>query len=499
MLLVQLAVIAVPVCAQGATPATLRVGAAKVDITPSQSDLVVATDSIRDHQFARAIVVDDGKTCAVFLGIDSSSAEDDLVADAFAKTAAATRCPAQNFVISATHSHSTSVTVSGVEIPSHNQIAEALAAAAAAAQAHLAPARVGYATTSLDLNVNRDLLTADNVWIQGSNYKGPSDKTLAVVAFIGADNVPIGVLMNYGAHPINFFLTGVVSSDFPGEAERYVETAFDERSIAIFTQSDSGDQNPQLAFSPSFLLSQMNQLKSGHAPFAENAAPALPVVPPDATGATPQNPNLPDAGVTGAKDVKPAVKPLADHDPIPAENLAAYRHAIDRTGQYVTMMGQMVGTSTIRLMRENLSLSNATTLWGERESFSCPGRTRVDRFIGLANAHVDYTDGPDAIITVGLLRIGDINFATVDGEIFSRIGLRLKSEAPVNKLMIVTRATGYKRTGYIYANEDSSHLTFEVLSSRLKPGCAEDNIVSHTLDLMHKSGEKGMRHDAASK
>jgi hypothetical protein len=41
-----------------------------VDITPQESDLAIATDSIRDHLFARAIVLDDGATCAVLVGMD---------------------------------------------------------------------------------------------------------------------------------------------------------------------------------------------------------------------------------------------------------------------------------------------------------------------------------------------------------------------------------------------------------------------------------------------
>jgi len=39
-------------------------GAAKVDITPKEGELAVSTDTIRDHLFVRAIVVDNGVTCA---------------------------------------------------------------------------------------------------------------------------------------------------------------------------------------------------------------------------------------------------------------------------------------------------------------------------------------------------------------------------------------------------------------------------------------------------
>ena len=71
----------------------------------------------------------------------------------------------------------------------------------------------------------------------GTQPDGPSDKTLAVVEFLGADNVPIGVYMNYAMHPINFYLSGVISADFPGEASRYVEELFDNRTVAVFSQA----------------------------------------------------------------------------------------------------------------------------------------------------------------------------------------------------------------------------------------------------------------------
>jgi neutral ceramidase len=122
--------------------------------------------------------------------------------------------------------------------------------AATTARSRLAPARVGYGMTNVDLNVNRDLFNSRLEWRQEPNPNGPSDKTLAVVEFLGADNVPIAVFMNYAMHPINFYLSGVISADFPGEASRYVEELFDNRTIAIFSQGASGDQNPRDFRSP---------------------------------------------------------------------------------------------------------------------------------------------------------------------------------------------------------------------------------------------------------
>ena len=101
-------------------------------------------------------------------------------------------------------------------------MADALVKAVTAAKLKLAPARVGLGTAKVDLNVNRDLFNRKFEWRQEPNPDGPSDKTLAVVEFLGQDNVPIAVYMNYAMHPINFYLSGVISADFPGEASRYV-------------------------------------------------------------------------------------------------------------------------------------------------------------------------------------------------------------------------------------------------------------------------------------
>jgi neutral ceramidase len=62
--------------AQSPASGNLRAGAAKLDITPGENDLRNPTDVIRDHLFARAIVVHDGKTCAVLIGFDLSKVDD---------------------------------------------------------------------------------------------------------------------------------------------------------------------------------------------------------------------------------------------------------------------------------------------------------------------------------------------------------------------------------------------------------------------------------------
>ena len=85
--------------------------------------------------------------------------------------------------------------------------------------------------------------------------------------------------------------------------------------------------------------------------------------------------------------------------------------------------------------------------------------------------------------------MGDVHFVSVNGEVYSEIATRLKGEASASKTIMVTLANGFANSGYIYSDAAYSHLTFQVIGSRLKPGCAEGKIVSTVLDLMRRSGQ----------
>jgi hypothetical protein len=145
-------------CAQASLPEgrSLLAGAAMVDITPSPSDLAQPTDSIRDHLFARAIVVASQGTCAALIGLDQGAVRLDMYNSAVKRIVAATGCPTENILISATHTHSGSTNGFG-GAPSSDKVADAIVKATDA-KAKLAPATLGYGRTNVDMNVNRDPL-----------------------------------------------------------------------------------------------------------------------------------------------------------------------------------------------------------------------------------------------------------------------------------------------------------------------------------------------------
>jgi len=462
-----LAVAACGLCVAGGAAAapteTLRAGAAKIEITPPLSTLRPG-DRIRDPLFVRALMLRAGKQCAVLVGIDQGGIGNAIANDAIREAAKATGCDADSFVISATHTHSGSTQGLGAGEPNSKQIGAAIVAAVRRADERARPARIGYGTAHLDLNVNRDLFTAGR-WTQGPNEQGESDKTLAVVALLDGNGLPIGVYMNYAMHPVNFYLSGVISGDFPSDASRYIEKRYGSDMVAIFAQGASGDQNPRLQRPYNNLIA----LRTG-SPGAGDIRVTAPK--PWLRSANERN------AVTRMNQAMAA--------PVPPERQMAYAAAIDDTGELVASEGALLGETAINTMRFGMTkLSDAVAIGAAQRQIQCPGRDRLDRDDPVReNALPPYADGASVTIKLGLLRLGDIYLGWVNGEVYSGIASRLKREAPVSDLLVTTLANGMANSGYIYSNEAASHLTFQVIGSRLKPSCAEDAIVATELELI---------------
>ena len=204
-------------------------------------------------------------------------------------------------------------------------ITEAIATALESAAANRQPARIGFGTTPVHLNVNRDLYE-HGMWYQGPNPDGVSDKTLAVVALIGADNYPIAFYLNYAMHPIDFYLSGVISADFPGDTARYIESRYDNKAVAVFAQSACGDQNPLFTGPMQRLL-----------------------------GTRTRTPGFDDERFTAASPWKLSsqmvnaneVQTTQTKNPVTRGEQPAYQRAISLDSAMVTAMGAILGESAI--------------------------------------------------------------------------------------------------------------------------------------------------------
>ncbi|MFN3312402.1 MAG: hypothetical protein ACK46Q_02890, partial [Hyphomonas sp.] len=75
----------------------------------------------------------------------------------------------------------------------------------------------------------------------------------------------------------------------------------------------------------------------------------------------------------------------------------------------------------------------------------------------------------------------------VDSEMFTLIAQRFKSESPLKNSLLTSLTNGASRAGYIPNDAAYGQHTFEVVSARLKPGCAETAIVDGLIDLIDET------------
>jgi hypothetical protein len=430
---------------------TLRVGASRVDITPASD-----TPSLRSGKYAheklyvRAIVLDNDASRAALIGADQGGLSEPIWEAASKQIAAELKCPLQNIVVSATHTHSgwgpggfrALADSNAPPAPIISQIVDAVRQA----KMKLQPARVGFGTGLSYLNVNRDAVDPDShLWTQAPNLDGPSDKTVAVLEFLALNGQPIAVYMNYAMHPVNGFLSGFTSADFAGAASRYVEQAFDDRPVAVFAQGASGDQNPlYLRPATNALASRSNTPITGYAMTRERIEAPI-------------------------RDGTVSAGPLD----------AQVRDQLERI---MDSEGVLLGEEVIRIMTDIRRSDGHPSIMGQQKIVTCPGQKRTDA--SREGKPGTYVDGDPVDIRLGALRIGNIALTSVDAELYSAIGLRLKRESPLADTMLVTLANGRADSGYIPNDAAFGALTFQVLGSRLKPGCAETAIVDGLLDLI---------------
>jgi hypothetical protein len=295
------------------------------------------------------------------------------------------------------------------------------------------------------LNVNRNIIDNDTRrWWEGPNYDGPSDKTVAVVAFERLDGKPIAVLYNYAMHAVTVGMFDKISGDAPGAASTYIEDSLGSDAVALWSSGAAGDQNP-------IYYQQTYDLRAIRiADYAERGEDISNAMPP---------------GGQGLDKTDPTVIKL-----------------MNQQKQMIASMGQFLGEEVLHVMRGMGRKEGDVRIRGAQASISCPGRTRTDS--GRAGYPGQYVEAAPVPIRLSLLMIGNIAIGGINAEVFNLIAQRLKAESPMARTMMATLTNGRAESGYIPNDAAYGMYTFEVVSSRLQPGCAETAIVNGLLDLM---------------
>jgi neutral ceramidase len=447
----------------GAEPGTLRAGAARVDVTPAaDAALPLGGFSNRSHGFTgihddiylRAIVLDDGTTQAALVGLEGLFFPDAVWAAVSSRVASELGIRPENLLLSAVHDHS-APTLSmgrppgqaantttpaqpanaaaggrGAYTPNPAQIAytakvvDDAVEAIRLAKSRLQPARFGIGTGTAYLNINRREPRNDGSLALGFNEKGPSDKTVTVLRFEDLTGKPIAFYINYAVHAVVLGSENYqITGDLAGATSRFVENHYAGKD---HPRSDAG---PRMTMRP------------------ENAVGGDGVVAVWTSGsAGDQNPSSMSSGETFG---------------------------------LVESMGQMLGEVVVRVAA-GIKTAPQAKLWGMQEVVTCPGR----RLEPGSNQQTGYkwTDSNPVNIRLSLLMLDHIAVTGVSGEVFTMINQHLKAESPFRNSVMITHTNG--SSGYIPSDDAFDQVSYEITSSRLKPGCAENAIVNGFLDMM---------------
>jgi hypothetical protein len=160
-----------------------------------------------------------------------------------------------------------------------------------------------------------------------------------------------------------------------------------------------------------------------------------------------------------------------DQDPI-------YRVGTDFRN--VAALGQLLGEEVIRVA-DGITTSTRARIRGMQKVVTCPGKRTVQS--PGPNREYKTEDADPVPIRLSLLVINDIAIAGVSGEVLTNIGLRLKKESPFTRTIMVTHCNG--SSGYLPDDAAYDQVSYEIVTTRVKRGCAENAIVNGLIEMMN--------------
>jgi hypothetical protein len=163
-----------------------------------------------------------------------------------------------------------------------------------------------------------------------------------------------------------------------------------------------------------------------------------------------------------------------DQDPI-------YRVGTDF--ELCAALGKILGEEVVRVA-ETVRSAPVSRLAAAQRVVSCPGKSSPGGVRRQPGGHYEFVDADPVEIRLSLLMLQHIAITGVSGEVLMRIGERLKAESPFARTVMITHANG--SSGYLPDDAAYDQVSYEIVASRVKRGCAENAIVGGLLELMNQ-------------
>lgn len=159
-----------------------------------------------------------------------------------------------------------------------------------------------------------------------------------------------------------------------------------------------------------------------------------------------------------------------DIDPI-------YRVRPDFRESETEEIGIILGREAIRVAEEITSWP-AASINAMQRVISLPGKIPG----GSNQPEEVFEAGPDLEVRLSLLRVGNILFAGISGEVFTEIGMKIKELSPYRHTWVITHCNG--ASGYLITDEAYGNGGYEVSITRAMPG-AEAAIIHNMVEMMN--------------
>ena len=413
---------------RAADPPALLAGAAAVDISPQVFPLNMPggfsanmAERVHDPLYARALVLDDGRTTLALAVADSLGAGPDVLDEAKAIAAEKTGMSADKMLVSCTHTHS------GPPLNTRSEPAAAYrklfvaGVAEAIIKAHAArkPAAVGAAAQPLPeevfnrrwylkpgkmplnpfgkldavkMNPGTDAETLDRP-------AGPTDPNVTIISVQDAKRKPLALLANYSLHYVGATPRGEISADYFGEFARLMPARLrgDESFVAMMSNGTSGDIN--------------------NIPFNVTRPPREPF-----------------------EQIRIVAQKAAD--------AAWFAHRKIETHRRDVRLGMLERNVTLKYRRptgEEVAAAKAVLAVKDPAAIEKLPRLAQHYANNVVNAAERSEDAVS--VKVQAIRIGDLAVCALPFETFVEIGLDLKKRSPFPLTMVISIANG--RHGYL--------------------------------------------------
>jgi len=148
---------------------------------------------------------------------------------------------------------------------------------------------------------------------------------------------------------------------------------------------------------------------------------------------------------------------------------------------HVDVLGRILGEEVVRVT-EGIKTSPRMRIAGMQRVVTCPGKKNPPGPRRRPELDYQFLDAEPTSIRLSLLLLNHVAVTGVSGEVLTGINTRLKRESPLAGTVMVTHANG--ASGYIPDDAAYDQISYEIVVSRVKRGCAEDAVVNGLLDMI---------------